>query len=123
MEQKLLSACCAELGMRATVTCSRREFACSYHACTCMQPGIKGSAGGRTHVLDLDATDGIHEGNSELVAGDSSQAGSDGVSGSRLEHLVIHLLRALACAFVLGAEGGDLRMQSPSPQLGLHSWP
>lgn len=109
------------------------------HACTCMETLHQGlyiykqgalhkscmywEAGKRkvrTHVLDLDATDGVHKGHGEPVAGDGAQASSDGASGSGLEDLVVHLLRALAGALVLGAKGGDLHMQMRLHQLGLN---
>lgn len=63
----------------------------------------------RTHVLDLDAANGVNKRDGEPVAGDGAEARGDGVPCCGLEHLVVHLLRALAVARVVATEGRNLR--------------
>ena len=63
----------------------------------------------RTHVLDLDAANGVNKRDGEPVAGDGAEARGDGVPCCGLEHLIVHLLRALAVARVVATEGRNLR--------------
>ena len=80
----------------------------------------KSNEEGRTHVLDLSAAHGVNEGDSEPVAGDGAEARGDGVPGRGLEHLVVHLLRALAGAGVVAPEGRDLRTSTETPSAQCH---